>query len=232
MAEATADFETGTDTSAVLTTDTGSATAWDAKSAFSGNSIVYDSTHAYDTLSGKFDSTPSAAAACNLAWSTGIGTLTDWYGRIYLYLTAFPSVEFRLVKDLLGSGQQIKVNASGLVVVQDADQAQVFVTTNAVNTNAWTRIEFHCVQSATVGQWEVKLFTSPDSATATETKSSAANRNTGASLTDVGIGLIGGGSAGTVWLDNIVIGATDWPGPAGVTPSATGSTSLAMLGVG
>ena len=47
-----------------------------------------------------------------------------------------------------------------------------------------------------------------------------AARNTGASLNDIKFGDAGGSStSSTVWLDNIVAGATSYPGPAAVPGS-------------
>src|SRR6185503_11947241 len=84
-------------------------------------------------------------------------------------------------------------------------------TTASISLNQWVRIEWHLIHSTTVGQWELKLFNNPDSATPTETATSAANLDTGANVTDLRIGLYGGPNAlGPIWLDNIVAGATSY----------------------
>lgn len=217
MAQATADFELGTNGNAVLTTDAGSATAWDSKDA-AGNAITYDNAHVYGTLAGKYDATGSPAGACAMVWSTGIGTLTDWYGRTYLYATGNPSGNYRVCGDINGNFP-IFITSTG--IIQMLDQGGLAVQTAAsIGLNQWVRIEYHWLNSLTVGQVEVKLFNNPDSASPTETQTSAANRNTSASTTSLFYGLgSGGSSAGPIWLDNIVAGATSYPGPF-ITASA------------
>lgn len=225
MAEASCTFETGTNGNAILVADTGSATAWNGKAAFSGNTATYDNTHSYDTLAGKYDNTPSPASSCYLDWTTGIGTLTDWFGRLYLYCTANPSGgQYRIMYDL-GANQIFRITTTGKVEVIDASSTTAVITTTSISLNQWVRIEWHCIHSATVGQWEVKLFNNPDSSTPTETVASAANRNTGVSTNDLAFGLVGT-AAGPVWLDNIVAGATSYPGPV---PIAGATANLAPV---
>ncbi len=218
MAQATANFELGVQGSAVLVADPGSATAWDIRDNPGGNAITYDNAHAYGLLAAKVDNTANAASQNQLIWTTGIGTLTDWYGRLYLYATTFPTTgSYRLVQDS-NNNFPVFINATG--EVQQYDQGGfVHQTTAVIGLNQWVRIEWHWLNSATVGQVEVKLFNSPDSATPTETKTSAANRNTSVSTTEIRFGLGGGTTeAGPVWLDNLVAGATSYPGPV-VVPS-------------
>lgn len=213
MAQTTATFETGVNGAAISTGDTGSATAWDVRTNPGGNSITYDNSHAYGTLSAKVDSTTTAGSSNLLAWTTALGTLTDWYGRVYLYATANPSDSYRVSVD--GNNNFVLyVTSSG--TIQQYDQGGLIHATSAsISLNQWVRLEWHWINSTSVGQVELRLFNSPDSSTATETKTSAANRNTSASTTDLSFGLSSGASAtGPIWLDNIVAGATTWTGPA------------------
>jgi hypothetical protein len=221
MAQATADFELGVSGNDILVADAGSATAWDVRTNNgAGNTITYDNTHVYGTLAAKFDRSIVDNAACRMEWTTGIGTLTDWFGRIYLYATAFPAASFRVVLDITGNNQLCFINDTGKIRGFDTLGAPVYTTTNSIALNQWVRIEWHWIHSATVGQGEVKLFNSPDSATPTETVTSAADKNTGANTSNVGFGLSEGSVfTGPIWLDNIVAGATSYPGPV-VTATA------------
>jgi hypothetical protein len=115
----------------------------------------------------------------------------------------------------------VRCAGGGIWVNEDAGRLRVtdgtghaFFVTGPINLGSWARIEWHVVNSATVGQWEVKLFNDPASTTPTESQSTAANRNTGAAEASVQFGT-GSGAAysDTFWLDNIVAGATDWVGP-------------------
>jgi len=210
----TADFERGVSGSNILTSDPGSATPWDSTTHAGGDVITYDNAHVYGTLAAKVDSTTSGGASANtLHWSTGIGTLTNWYGRVYLYATTNPGGTYRVVSDPNGNFP-LYINAGGTVSMADQGGFAI-TTTTSIALNQWVRIEWHWINSATVGQVEVKLFNNPDSPTSTETLASAANRNTSVSTTDLDFGLTnGGGSPGPIWLDNIVAGATSYPGPA------------------
>ena len=214
MAEATANFELGTNGNDILTSDAGSATAWDVRTNNGvGNTIKYDNAHAYGTLAGKFDRSGDTAAACRMGWTTGIGTLTDWFGRIYLYATANPGANYRVVFDLTGGSHIVFVTSSGTIQSYDTVGGLLYTTTNSIALNQWVRIEWHWIHSTTVGQGELKLFNNPDSATPTETQTSAANKNTGANTSNLTFGLSdGGSSAGPIWLDNIVAGASSYAG--------------------
>ena len=84
----------------------------------------------------------------------------------------------------------------------------------------WVRIEYHLVHSTTVGQAEFKLFTSLESPSPVETLTTAADKNLLASADEIRYGVRSGQSVVTYYYDDIVAGATSYPGPA-VTPSVT-----------
>lgn len=225
MTQTTANFELGTNGVGVTAGDPGSATAWDSMDLVGGNTITYDNTHFYGTLAAKVDNTASNNSTAAMQWAAALGTLTDWYGRIYLYATSVPSSQFRLLTDSNGN-IPLFINSSGQIAMLDQGGFAV-TTTTPIATNQWVRIEWHWLNSATVGQVEVKLFNNPDSATATETQTSAANRNTSVSTTFLSFGLNDGAATpGPIWLDNIVAGATSYPGP--VTVPVTTPQVLSM----
>jgi len=228
MAQATADFELGTNGNDILTSDPGSATAWDIRlNADAGNTIKYDNTHVYGVLAAKFDRSGNTSAACQMEWTTGIGTLTDWHGRNYLYATANPPGSFRVVKDITGGALIVYIQADGTIQSYDTVGGLLYTTTNSIALNQWVRIEWHWIHSTTVGQGELKLFNNPDSSTPTETVISAANKNTGANTSDVSFGLAdGGSSAGPIWLEHCVAGATSYPGSA-IVPTAVATGPIA-----
>src|SRR5207253_3145174 len=121
MATITANFETGTSGNTIATSDTGSATAWDGVIDGANTTVAYDTSHTYGQLSAKINTTASTPAY--VAWlSTGFGTQTDHYGRIYVYFTANPSATFQLVR-WLSAGSQVAallLNTSGQIVIRDA----------------------------------------------------------------------------------------------------------------
>lgn len=232
MAQATATFETGVAGVGLSTSDAGSATAFDNVTAFGGNTITYDATHvANGTLACKPDATNNTASVAVFRWSTGIGTLTDWYGRVYLWADANPAGSYRFLADYNNDYPQLRITSAGKIQAVDAGASQAVITTASISLGQWVRIEWHLIHSATVGQWEVKLFNTATSTTADETQTSTANLNTRASLADVAFGLnSGGSSAGPIWLDNVVAGATSYPGPVVSAAAATPLTVTAFTG--
>lgn len=215
MTQVTAGFEGGTNGNNVLAADPGDATAWDSVTgAGPTTNLKYDNTH---VLNGTLSCLVAGSASDRYAeWSTALGTVTDHYGRIYLYMTANPGNVSPII--WVGSGAtqvaRMLVNSSGSVRFDSADTNNVLVTTAAVSLNQWIRIEWHIVHSATVGQLELKLFNTASASVPTETDTSPANLNTGASANDIRFGIPEAGfSFSALWMDAIVAGATSYPGP-------------------
>lgn len=216
MADITATFETGTNGNTISTGDAGSATAWDAVSIGSNAAVIYDTTHVYNTLSGKI-STGASAVTPYLEWVAALGTVTDHYGRIYIYFTANPAANHRLIRVLSGAttAADILILTTGKIDLRPSSGSSVKTSTNAISLNQWVRLEYHIIHSTTVGQMEVLLFNSPDSGTPTETITSTAVQNTLASGDRIRFGnQTATANTGPYWFDNIVAKATSYPGPA------------------
>src|SRR6266498_1213143 len=97
MAVLTAGFELGTDQATIATGDAGNATAWNTVTIPAGGTCIYDVAHAaHGTKSAKI-ATAGTAGVCGLLWSTALGTVTDHYGRVYLYMTANSAAQSTLV---------------------------------------------------------------------------------------------------------------------------------------
>jgi hypothetical protein len=214
MAQLTANFELGSNGSNILSSDPGSATAWDTTEALGGGILTYDNTHpAHGTLGAKIDA--ASGNRCDMIWSTAMGTVTDHYGRFYIYLTAYPASAGGLLSVYNGAGFcfRMQVNGSGQILGVD-NTGVAFTFTNVISLNQQVRIEYHLVHSATVGQQEIKLFNTASSSTATETQTSAANRNLDAQADQLKFAVGDGGlSAWAYWMDDIVGNATSYPGP-------------------
>lgn len=237
MTLCTADFEKGTNGSNVLAADPGSATAFDSVSAVNGATVTYDSLHAaHGSLGAKF-SDSGVAGVASVAWSTSFGTVTDYYGRLYLFLTANPGSQMPIFQGGQGAtrGARIDVNTTGRLTGFDNPASALFpLFTNPIALNQWVRIEFHIICSATVGQAEVKLFNTADSTTPTETQTGTANKNTLANHTSVSFGspVTTIPSGYSFWMDDIVAGAAAYPGPAvaapvnTVAPAVTGTATV------
>ena len=213
MADFTADFEAGVD-SATITTGAGeaSATAWD----FILGSPKYTTEQvAHGSLAAKLVGTDQAY----LGWTT-LPSPTEYYGRIYFYLTQFPPDNVALIID--NSTSVIRLWSDGTIFL---DLAGTLNFTNHVVLNQWMRLEWHVVYSATVGVWEAKLFLDPASPTPTETRS-LTNKNTGAAGTSVQFHCNNWGSGKNLYLDDIVANASGWVGPVPAPPQSTDVLSM------
>ena len=110
----------------------------------------------------------------------------------------------------------------------------IFTTTNTVPLSTWFRVEGYVTSSATVGQVELKLFSTPDHTTPTETQTSSARRTRSAAPQPGRYGLATGGTAGvTWWMDDVAVSVTGYIGPGAIVqqmacgaPSATGFTVI------
>lgn len=218
MAVATATFETGVDGANVLSSDPGSLTAWD--DTFGGTATQYSNTHALDTLSCRFT---SAGGSHWLEWTTGLGTLTNYFGRAYLWMDTLPSgfnYTFHRFFEGTDEGGRIMVTdavGGGAGALRITSGAGTTLVTGAVTcaTAQWIRVEWGVVNSTTVGQIEAKLFNTAHSTTPTETLTSTADQNTRATTTKAWFGPADPTGAGYVsYIDNIVEGAAAYPGPS------------------
>ena len=209
-------FDTGANGSDVLTTDPGSPTAFDVRSVTSG-SIKYDSSVTYGgALSAKF-SFSNVSAQTYLRWTTATGSLTNHYGRAYLYATSYPATTvgdhapFGFIQTSFSNGPAVRVHTTGVLELDDG----AFIGTLGsvpIALNQWIRIEWHVIHLTSGGLIEAKLFNNPTS-TAPDEWIIFSNRNTGVDCGKLQLGSDNSGSGWIFWLDNVVAGATDWVGP-------------------
>ena len=215
MAELTNNFEGGTATNTIASTDSGSGNAWDSVTIGASSGLTYDTTHvAHGSLACKMLS--GSAAATYLDWSTSMGTLGGThYGRIYFYFTANPGSTFNMVRFLhAGSGcASVTISTTGKVIVGDTTGTKA---TGAVSIalNAWNRVEWQVVHSATVGNVTANLYKTMDSVSIDETIGNGGNYNTSTNTAEVRIGNPGAINSVTYWIDDLDVGnTTGYPGP-------------------
>lgn len=116
----------------------------------------------------------------------------------------------------------MQITNAGKVELCDRLSVVQKTSTNSIALNQFVRLEARITNSATVGFIECLLFNSPDSTTPTETISTLATIDTGTSHNEF---LVGHGSSianQTMWADNIVWGATSYPGPSAATNVKSG----------
>lgn len=222
MATLAANFEAGTNGNTIAAADAGSVDAWNTVSTPPASGVLaYDNAHAaHGSLAAKL-STGATAGAEAMTWTTAFGAQTDHYGRVYLYMTANPAASPRIIRvanvGTLAAG--LSISTVGKIQLLNSPAAVVATSTNAITLNAWVRIEFHFIHSATVGQLEAKLFNTADSTTVTETLTTAASLNTLASADRIAFGInTSQANVAAFWLDDILAGETSYPGYAGQAP--------------
>lgn len=241
MAVLTADFEAGTNGSTILIGDAGSASAFDTAQV-GGGTLTYDTSRAaHGTKSAKVSPVSSANY---VGWAGSISSQpSPFFGRFYVNFTSFPTTFvpwFSLGHGAYTSGTMSMdldfgaASGASMRIVVGGNTASPFTFTTTLSANQWYRIEYSCVPSATVGQAQVKLYSSPDSITAAEDSTLKTGLNTLASPIDHAAFGTAGGAANsfTYWFDNIVTNATAFPGPFPVSttsPTVSGSTPVGSL---
>lgn len=219
-------FEGGTDTTAISTANSGgtSGTAFDLANIPAGTTLAFSGTHVAHGGMAMYAAPGATTNSPHVRWSTAVGTLTQAWARAYIYLTAYPTVQTRLIEFRTGAaavGATLRINTTGTLTA-GGNSGTAITSTNTVPLNQWVRVEFMAIGSATAGQVEFKLFTSLDSATPTETQTSAATLNTSAAFADYRFGLPGTNGSGDagVYMDDIAVSTTGYLGPAATGGSA------------
>lgn len=224
-------FETGVNGNTIATGDAGSPTAWNVVNVGTGTGayIRYDNAQKYETLAAKIYAGSPSGGNNYVGWTTAFGTQTDHYGRMYLYNTGGWQSDGLMYAMLTGGiSTALIVRASGMIEIRDSPNAQVGITTVALATNAWNRLEWHIVCSATVGSFQLKTFigANADGTTPDETIT-ATNLNIQASHDEIRFGILSSDII-TLVLDNIVAAATSYPGP--YVAAAGGKTGFGVIG--
>jgi hypothetical protein len=222
-------FAGGTNGTGVTTGNSGGASgnAFDSILNAFGGTTAYDSAHAIaSTLSA--DVTLPSAANAGVQWGTSLTSGTPigeaWF-RIYVYLAANLAHRETIVQfnPSSGFGPVLDLGTSGLVQFLDANGTTQLTSANSISTGAWARIEGYVIASATVGQFEFKLFLSPNSVTPDETQTSGATQNTGIDIASVGYGFPNGQAAEQMWMDGLGASSSGYIGPV---PAAAGGGAL------
>jgi hypothetical protein len=211
-----------------------SGTAFNAVTLGSGATAVYDNAQARGTLAAKL-ATGGTAADCALEYSTPIGTQSQAWFRGYFYIPSNPATSHRLI-DAYDSATTlcfaVYLLTDGRLQTANTVGGTIQTMTGTVPLNTWFRIECMAIGSATVGQVEVMRFDSADSATPTETITSAATQNTRGTFNSYRFGAAGDPlpASRTIWVDDIGVSTTGYLGPA-VSVPVVGNWPALMLGL-
>lgn len=213
MTERSADFELGVIGTSVDSTDPGSLTGFSDDAKNVDATLKYSGTHSYGRAAAEmiFSSTPGG---CFGEW--GGMSMTEVWGRIYLYHVAFPTGGYEIIRGFDNTAAlkwRIGINFSGFISLRCSTTTLGAV---AIAIGQWIRIEYHVIHSATVGQMEAKLYNYPNITTPSDVITTVATLDTGVDTVTFRIGAPSiGPASSTVYMDNIVLrDAGGYPGPA------------------
>lgn len=211
---------------------------FDSVTIGTGSALTFDNAQAaHGSLAYKI--APASSQPSYVEQTTQMGTVSTVYGRFYIYPDVTPA-SGALVQFRSGATNcaRVALNPSSTnFTLNWKDGANVDITgttTSAHAPQAWYRVEYKVIFSATVGQVVLNLY-SGDSGTALDSLTSAATFNLGAASADTfRIGrVVGSTNTYISWLDDIVVNDTGFPGPAGsraVTVSAAVGANLPTSG--
>jgi hypothetical protein len=216
--------EGGSNTTTVTTGNSGggSGNAWDVVNITNGAATFSSTVAAHGSLAYAFSTTASSGVA-NVGWTSSVGVVTTFYGRAYVYLTGSPTSPDANVQ-IRGTGSStggnIQISTARQIVAQTPSFANAFTFTTVLALSTWYRIEWQMVTgSAGSANFTINLYVG-DSGTVTETHtdSTFAWGGTGG-VAEVEFGWTNTHpSQPTLYMDDIQVNSTGFPGPA-IQPS-------------
>ncbi len=237
MASLSNTFEGGTQGVTITTANSGgvSGNAFDSVNIGTGGTCIYDNTHVHSGTLENEQALGATAGQVYVVWSTSLGSVTELYSRIYLYLTANPGATAGKIEYISGAAAVfLAISTTGKIGLINAASATVALSTNSITLNAWNRLEFHCIQNATTGTIQARLFfgSSVDSATPTESLDGGATNTGSSAYSAIRIGQTNNASNVTYWVGDVATSTTGWIGPVlntyAVPISATSTSAVSI----
>lgn len=231
----------------------------DSGSYFNGvvGNVTFSKAHpGSGTLGLKCTQDPTSAGQAKVAWtSTQVGTLpsgTVLFGRLYLYWPSMPATTQSFFQATSAGVVcwTLRVDATGHVVIQDQAGTVIYTSSNALPTGTLIRIEHKATVHATTGHILLKAYyddgsgkTAQDATTEVfALGSDVANQAFRGSVDAVNHGLISVSAGNTLYVSELEVNTTGWPGPSGSAAPAdwyrmrsgawTGAGSLRHLSAG
>ncbi|GAA4082755.1 hypothetical protein [Actinomadura miaoliensis] len=191
----------------------GSGNVWNTVITGGSGSLTYSGEQARGTLSYKI--TGDAASDVLLGWEQALGTQTEEWGRVELYLPSVPSGNWTLVwlRNATSQVMQIRLNPTGRLELLNTTGAVIAASAAVVAIGRWVRIEWHCIARASGGTATVSLYNDVDAVTPTETIGSS-NAALADGITRRHFGRAAGAGPGIAYLDNIAVSIAGPVGPS------------------
>lgn len=170
-----------------------------------GGGITLDNTHCLGTRSYMIS---DAASSQQLAWTSAkLGTVSELWGRMFLWYNATPNTPIGLIRPTTGGSQaaRIRMNNDGTLTLADGGNAAEITTASALPSGQWVRIEWHIQFVAAGATVELKTFNNYQQMTVTENLSASAG-GIGVNCDTVQFGaFVGGSYTFTAWMDGIAV---------------------------
>ncbi|MGC2163406.1 MAG: hypothetical protein WA634_15970 [Silvibacterium sp.] len=217
----------------------GNDNAFDVVTNSTSNTTTYSNTVAHSGTYSMAMTLGSTAGIDYVQWSTSLtgSSLAQAWFRAYINCNgAYPAANIRVASFYDGAtvaGGITLLATSGKVESFDTAGTVAPVSTNPVNLSGWTRLEGYVKASLTAGSISYSIYLTPDSATPTETETTATNLATSSGITLIRLGnALSGATSYTYYLDDIGVSDTGYLGPSLYTGTGTGALTLAATSTG
>lgn len=219
MALYASNFSVGSNGAPVLAADPGCPNAWNFVSSTGASIVTYANSPTFNSpMSAHF--VADGIVGCGLVWDT-VGLYRDFYGRFYIYPTAFTGIPVGLGRIMVpvASGSQqcsISIDSTGVLNGNDGTFTGTNPAMAALTANQWSRVEFRFVMSSTVGRIQLRQFTGSNVNGTTPSDSSdsgAVVNTTNLSCEQFNVAYWDSPTA-VSYFAGIVVGATNWIGPS------------------
>jgi hypothetical protein len=128
----------------------------------SGASMVYANDVLLDPIPFMLKITSSSGAVAQANWSALTSpTMTEHYGRCYIYMDTLNTSAIRLAEYFTPSGSRagiVSLSSAHKVTAADAAQATQATSTTVLAATTHYRLEWHFVHSATVGSITISIY--------------------------------------------------------------------------
>lgn len=224
---ATNNFEGQANTTALTTGNSGGASgnAFNTVTLGATGAVTFSSADpAHASNNGRFAVGGTGASNPRVSWnSSTLGTMTNGYGRAYIKTTFSVGTPSVLVFGALSGANKwfIGLNSSGQIQLLGSTSAIVGTSTASITASTYFRIEW---QHDATNQLIVRLYTSMDSTTITETVTASSLTNS--NIDEIYFGDNSAASGHVTMMDDVNAGATAWPGPYGATVTILDQPSI------
>lgn len=196
--------------------------AFDSVTANGTAGPIYDTTHVYTGQTVSMKMVTDTGISCYVEYTTAsIGSQTQLFTRVYLYLTANPTVSSLSISRAQGTTLNVAslvITTAGKIALVNAAGSVVATSTASVALNQWVRVEADFLAGDPATQ-TARLYNTADAAEGSPTETISVSTTGGsATITKWRCGPLTGVPTYTYWQTNIDINNVAQLGPY-VAPS-------------